>query len=195
VLVLQHPREPDAALGTARLLACTLPRCTVRVGLSWPSLEAALGDALDAPRRDRARWGVLYPFSLPAPLLPELSGRPVVVLDRRGRVLPQDAPRLEGLVALDGTWTQSKSLWWRNPWLLKLARVVVQPTQPGIYGRLRREPRRGLVSTLEAVADALVHNGEPPEARETLRRLMRTMVQRARDAGARAGTRTHRDDG
>jgi DTW domain-containing protein YfiP len=197
VLVLQHPQEPDVALGTARLLAESLPTCTLRVGLSWPSLEAALGDEPGAPARDRARWGVLYPFSLAEPLAPELASRPVVVLDRRGRPVREDESPLEGFVALDGTWSQAKSLWWRNPWMLKLSRVVVQPAEPGIYGRLRREPRRGLVSTLEAVADALAHNAEAPEVRDALRRLMRTMVQRARDAsrvsGANRGSRASLD--
>ena len=42
VLVLQHPQEPDVDLGTSALLAVAVPRCTVRVGLSWASLSAAL---------------------------------------------------------------------------------------------------------------------------------------------------------
>ena len=53
-----------------------------------------------------------------------------------------------------------------------------------MYGRLRREPRREWVSTLEAVADVLPALGEPEQARDSLRRLLRTLLQRARDAGA-----------
>ena len=86
------------------------------------------------------------------------------------------------MVVLDGTWTQAKALWWRNPWLLKLDRIVVQPKEPSIYGKLRKEPRAGFVSTLEAVADALAAHGEREEVSAALRRAMRTMVQRARDA-------------
>jgi hypothetical protein len=56
------------------------------------------------------------------------------------------------------------------------------PEEPSIYGKLRREPKKTSVSTLEAVADALVALGEPEATREQLRRLFRTMVQRARDA-------------
>ena len=37
-----------------------------------------------------------------------------------------------------------------------------------MYGRLRREPRREWVSTLEAVADVLPALGEPEEARDSL---------------------------
>ena len=173
LLVLQHPQEPDVELGTVPLLTVALPRTTVRVGLSWASLAAALGD--DA---DPKEWGVLFPLSLPEGVTLPPAGR-VRVVDRKGAI--RTTP-VTGLVVLDGTWTQAKTLWWRNPWLLKLARVLVTPKEPSIYGRLRKEPRTTHVSTLESVADALVQNGEDAELREELRRAMRTMVQRARDA-------------
>jgi len=190
VLVLQHPQEPDVALGTAPLLRATLPaRVVVHVGLSWPSLAAALDEPADA-----AQWGVLYPMSLKKPLEPAHAKRPFLVLDRHGNPRSVGAPRLAGIVALDGTWSQAKTLWWRNPWLLKLPRVVLHPSEPGIYGKLRQEPRREHISTLEAVADALVGNGEPPEVRDDLRRLMRTMVQRARDARTQRARRRRMND-
>ncbi len=190
VLILQHPQEPDVTLGTVPLLQASLPaRVTVEVGLSW----ASLADALGAPA-EAARWGVLYPMSLKKPLEPADAARPFLVLDRHGDPRPVGAEPLVGIVALDGTWSQGKTLWWRNPWLLKLPRVVLHPSEPGIYGRLRQEPRREHVSTLEAVADALVGIGEPPAVRDDLRRLMRTMVQRARDAKARRAQRRRRND-
>jgi DTW domain-containing protein YfiP len=103
-------------------------------------------------------------------------------MDGRGRVShrPQMA-RLRGIVVLDGTWSQAKSLWWRNAWLLKLPRLLIAPTQPSIYGRLRKEPRRSYVSTLEAAALALEALGEPSATGVALRRTFRTLVQRARD--------------
>ena len=58
---------------------------------------------------------------------------------------------------------------------------MLHPKEPSIYGKLRQEPRREAVSTLESVADALVFNGEPKAVRDSLRRVFRTMVQRARD--------------
>lgn len=190
VLVLQHPQEPDVALGTAPLLRVALPaRVVVRVGLSWPSLSAALGEPANA-----ARWGVLYPMSLKKPLEPAHAARPFLVLDKNGVPQRAGAPPLEGIIALDGTWSQGKTLWWRNPWLLKLPRIVLRPSEPGIYGKLRQEPRREHVSTLEAVADALVGNGEPAAVRDDLRRAMRTMVQRARDARTQRARRRRLDD-
>ena len=32
---------------------------------------------------------------------------------------------LKGIIVLDGTWSQAKALWWRNPWLLKLRRAIL----------------------------------------------------------------------
>lgn len=181
VLVLQHPQEGNVDLTTVPLLARALPRCVVRVGLSWASLAQALG----GDEIENARWAVIYPTKLAEDIPPELRMANVLLLDKKGRARPDDAPPLEGVVVLDGTWSQAKTLWWRNPWLLKLGRVVVNPREPSIYGKMRKEPRREYVSTLEAVAEVLPALGEPEELRTQLRRAMRTMVQRARDAGVR----------
>ena len=183
VVILQHPREEDVALGTATLVTRSLPRATIVVGLSWPSLEAVLGEE----GIDRARWGVVFAQKLPDPLPPAVVGRPAIVVDRHGEVVLE--PSLDGIVVLDGTWSQAKTLWWRNPWLLKLGRAVLHPREPGIYGKLRKEPRREAVSSLEAVAEVLVANGEPEAVRDGLRRVFRTMVQRARDARREAEQR------
>jgi hypothetical protein len=172
VLVLQHPREQDRVLGTVPLLERGIGAVR-RVGLSWPNLAAALGESEGG--RAQGRWAVLWPSQLPRALT-EAEQQLAVV--RLGSEEP-----LAGIVALDGTWSQAKSLWWRNAWLMRLDRLVVQPREPSIYGRLRREPRRSWVSTLEAVADALVAAGAHPPVRDDLRRSMRTLVQRARDAG------------
>ncbi|MCB9683711.1 MAG: DTW domain-containing protein [Alphaproteobacteria bacterium] len=172
VLVLQHPQEEDRVLGTVPLLEAVVG-ADRRVGLSWANLAAARGGPTEG------RWAVVWPQQLPegAPV-PE-AGQ-VLHLDRAGK--PTDE-KLEGIVLLDGSWSQAKALWWRNAWLLKLDRIVLSPKEASIYGRLRREPRPTYVSTLEAAADALVALGEPEETRGALRRAMRTMVQRARDAG------------
>jgi DTW domain-containing protein YfiP len=163
VLVLQHPQEPDQVLGTAPLLAGAVAAKIV-VGLSWRSLAHAWGEEVDPHR-----WGVLWRGSATEPGVFDAKGTPWT-------------ERLDGIVALDGTWTQAKALWWRNAWLTKLARVVLMPKEPTIYGRLRRSPNRSSVSTLEAVAQALVENGEDPAVKKALEALMRTMCQRARDA-------------
>ncbi len=167
VVILQHPQEQDALLGSAQILAASLPKAQIIVGLSWRNLAHALGEE----GVDVKRWAVLFPDS-------EAEGGQVT---GRGGVVSEPSA-LEGIVALDGTWSKAKTLWWRNSWLLKLKRITLKPGQPSIYGHLRAEPRRELVSTLESVAAALTLCGEPPEIEAGLSRVFRTLVQRVRDA-------------
>jgi hypothetical protein len=167
VLVLQHPQEKDALLGTAQLLEAMLPKAEVVIGLSWPNFAAAIGEE-DA---DAKKWAVLFPDK-------DHPGNRVV--DRRGN--PIEPGALEGIVVLDGTWSKAKTLWWRNPWLVKMNRMSLAPGKPSIYGKLRAEPRRELVSTLESVGAALTLIGESPDVQHGLERVFRTLVQRVRDA-------------
>jgi DTW domain-containing protein len=164
VLILQHPQEQDRALGTARLTAQHFRGAVLRVGLSWPSLAKALGRPADP-----GRWAVLYLGSAKAADL--LPGREIVALDRKaGALANQDAALagLQGIILLDGTWSQAKTLWWRNPWLLKAQRVVLDPRRPSRYGKLRREPRRDGLSTLEAAALLLSRLEKRPEIETAL---------------------------
>jgi DTW domain-containing protein YfiP len=178
VLVLQHPQEPDKLLGTAKLVERSLARAQVVVGLSW----ASLADALDDDSIDPKRWGVLYTGSLPRDLTAAEKKQPIVILDRNGHALDPAKRPLDGIVLLDGTWSQAKTLWWRNAWLLKLARVILHPAQPSAYGRLREQSQRDHLATIEATAEALAGLGEKPEVKAQLMKLFRTMLQRARDA-------------
>jgi DTW domain-containing protein YfiP len=166
ILILQHPQEQDALLGSAQILVASLPQARLVVGLSWANLSHALGGEDVNPHE----WAVLFPTR-------EAEADQVA---RRGQLIEPSA--LRGLVVLDGTWSKAKTLWWRNPWLNKLSRMNLKPKQPSIYGRLRHEPRRDYVSTLESVAAALTLCGEPPEIEADLLRVFRTLVQRVRDA-------------
>lgn len=166
VLILQHPQEQDAVLGSAQIVAASLPKAKIVIGLSWPNFAKALGEE----GVDAKRWAVLFPDR-------EAEGEQV-----SGRGGPTAPSALEGIVVLDGTWSKAKTLWWRNPWLSKLNRLTLKPKQPSIYGHLRAEPKRDFVSTLESVAGALTLCGEAPEVEAGLLRVFRTMVQRVRDA-------------
>ncbi|KQW23100.1 hypothetical protein ASC80_07275 [Afipia sp. Root123D2] len=148
VVILQHPQEQDRALGTARLTALQLANSTLKIGLSWPSLSKILGRTVDP-----ARWAILYLGS--AKVADLATDRDIVAIDRKGQ--PEDHQRailedIEGIVVLDGTWSQAKALWWRNAWMLKCQRVILGPANPSLYGKLRREPRRDGLSTIEATA-------------------------------------------
>ena len=169
MLVLQHPQERRETLATATATVAALRRAKLVAGLSWPNLSRVLGR-----RTDPKRWGVLYLGSArPAALGQgrETAGREIILMGRDGTALadPDAILRgLEGIVLIDGSWKEAKTLWWRNPWLLKLRRLVLNPQQPSRYGRVRREPRREALSTLEAAALLLKHLDGGTEAEAAL---------------------------
>ena len=164
LLILQHPQEQDRELGTARLTVLHLKRAVMKTGLSWPSLAKALGREVN-PKR----WAVLYLGAATAATLPK--DRELTLLDSKGRPLPEQEDALseiDGVIVLDGSWSQAKTLWWRNPWVLKCRRLALNPKQPSRYGKLRREPRREGLSTLEAAALTVARLGGQPEIESAL---------------------------
>jgi DTW domain-containing protein len=159
VLILQHPQEQDVDLGTARLTALHLKNAVLKVGLSWPNLSKALGR--DA---DPKKWAVLYLGSANAAA--EAPGQDIVLVDKKGKALSDQKSLLrgiEGIIVLDGTWSQAKAMWWRNAWLLKCRRVILGPKRPSRYGKLRKEPRKDGLSTIEAVGLLLSRLENKPE--------------------------------
>ncbi len=190
VLILQHPQEQDRALGTARLTALHFKKASLKIGLSWASLAAALGHAANAKR-----WAVLYLGSAkPAELAPD---REIVALDRKGAALPNQEAALkdiDGVVLLDGTWSQAKALWWRNPWVLKLRRMVLNPKTPSRYGAIRREPRGDSLSTLESAGLLLSRLEGKPEIEAALAQSFERMLARLREqpGGTNLGQRSGR---
>jgi hypothetical protein len=179
LLILQHPQEQDRALGTARLAALHFKDAVVKIGLSWPSLSKALG----RPVADPSRWAVLYLGSAKVADLD--TDRDIVAINRKGEV--EDHQRailddIEGIVLLDGTWSQAKALWWRNAWMLKCQRVILNPAHPSRYGKLRREPRRDGLSTIEAAAMLLAGLEKRPDIAETLHASFERMLAKYREA-------------
>jgi hypothetical protein len=164
LLILQHPQEQDRELGTARLTVLHLKRAMLKTGLSWQSLAKALGREVN-PKR----WAVLYLGAASAATLPK--DRELTLLDSKGAPLPEQEralAQIDGVIVLDGSWSQAKTLWWRNPWVLKCRRLALNPKQPSRYGKLRREPRREGLSTLEAAALAMARLGSQPEIESAL---------------------------
>jgi DTW domain-containing protein YfiP len=158
VLILQHPQEKNEDLSTARLIETGLTNAKVKVGFSWPNFEKALGK-----KADPKQWLV---FFLGSKTPPEWFARkePIAYLTRGGGILEfSPTTRPKGILLLDGTWSQSKTIWWRNPWLLKLQRTVLLPKAKSRYGVLRKEPRRECLSTLETAAMALSHLEKNPQ--------------------------------
>ena len=178
LLILQHPQEQDRALGTARLTALHFANAVLKIGLSWPSLSKALGRQVADP----SRWAVLYLGSAKVADLD--TDQEIVAIDRKGAVEEHQRGilrEIEGIVLLDGTWSQAKALWWRNAWMLKCQRVILGPAQPSRYGRLRKEPRRDGLSTIEAAAMLLSALEKRPDIAGTLHASFERMLAKYRE--------------
>jgi hypothetical protein len=174
LMVLQHPREQDQDLGTARLTVLHLKKAEFRVGLSWPSLTKALGRPVDPNR-----WAVLYLGSAKPSDFP--TDREVVVLDQKGEPMPnqdRELSEINGVIVLDGSWSQAKTLWWRNAWLLKVKRIALNPRRPSLYGKLRKEPRREALSTLESVGVLMRELDGKPEIETALIKTFARLLHR-----------------
>lgn len=188
LLILQHPQEQDRELGTARLTALHFKNALLKIGLSWPSLTKILGRPTDPQR-----WAILYLGSVKAKaVLPE---RDIVVVNKSGNAVDhQDSAlrEIEGIILLDGTWSQAKALWWRNGWMLKCKRVVLGPKRPSRYGRLRREPRSEGLSTIEAAAMLLARLERKPEIEIALHASFERLLARYRERGPVPGARRMR---
>src|SRR6185503_896729 len=132
VVILQHPRESDVPINTARLVELQLESAERHVGIHLseaPALRARLSDPAAPPI-------LLYPGEDARDLGREPPTGPVT------------------LVVLDGTWWQAKKLFQKNPELAALPRYSLSPSAPSRY-RIRREPALHCISTIEAIADAL----------------------------------------
>ena len=133
LVFLQHPRESNNPIGTARMAHLAVAGSQLRVGIRFaadPVVTAMLGDAT-------RRSVVLYPSA---------DARPAEEL--RDSAVPLR------IFILDGTWWQAKKLWRLNPWLAALPAYRLSPSAPGQY-RIRREPAAHCLATIEAVSQLL----------------------------------------
>jgi len=159
VVILQHPRERDVAIGTARMTHLCLPGSRLVEGLAFDD-HPALQDVFDD---DTA---VLYPGEDARPLEDWLDRRP------------------QRLVVVDGTWSQAKKLLKLNPRLAALPQLSFSPSQPGNY-RIRKEPTDQHLSTIEATAAVLGLLEGDPARFATMLRPFTWMVDHQIDSEAR----------
>lgn len=156
IIIIQHPQEPKESLGTAWLCEQLFPdHMRVVIGLSKPNLSKIVNE-LGWPEPDPKKWAIVYPkgsdvkrsigFSL---FSPKTANRPTPDSIPNPRELLRS---FEGFIFLDGTWSQAKTLWWRNPWVLKSYRLSLHPNFTSLYGKLRKEPQKSYLSTLESIA-------------------------------------------
>lgn len=131
VLVLQHPRERRHHIGTARLARLGLDN--VRVEIAW---NAGLHEHTP-PAWLPEDCALLYP----SPDAQDLYA------------LPEHA-RPKSLLVIDGTWHTARTLYRDKSWLQRVPHYRFSPVAPSRY-RIRREPHRDFVSTIEAIVEAL----------------------------------------
>ena len=132
VVILQHPRERDNAIGTARMASLALPGSELLVGVRWDN-HPGLADALADPVRP------------PALLFPGPGARNIMTDRPAGPIT---------LIVVDGTWSQAKNLVRDNAILRTLPRYAFEAPEPSEY-RIRKEPDVAYVSTIEALMHVL----------------------------------------
>ena len=134
VLLLQHPNEWRKYYSTAKLVKQSIVNSALLRGVVFEEsvLQATLGDTEPV---------LLYPgpSSIDCEELP---------LDESHTIL-----------VIDGTWDEAGKIVWRNPMLQKLRRISFHSTLTSRY-RIRKQPRRGYLSTIESVGHLLKLNAQ-----------------------------------
>jgi DTW domain-containing protein YfiP len=153
VVILQHPRERDVAIGTARMASLCLPNAELHVGVYWDE-SRALSRALEDPARPPV---LLYPGEGAIDVLETPPAGPVT------------------LVVVDGTWSQAKTVVRESARLRALPRYSFTPPKPSEY-RIRREPKAAYVSTIEALVHVLGALEGDPDRFLALLRPFRAMI-------------------
>nr|HEX4315293.1 tRNA-uridine aminocarboxypropyltransferase [Kofleriaceae bacterium] len=150
VVILQHPRERDVPIGTARMASLCLPRATLHVGVRWADASLFHADPARPPI-------LLYPGPGARDILREPPVGPVT------------------LVVVDGTWSQAKTVVRDNPVLHALPRYAFRAPEKSEY-RIRREPDDDYTSTIEALMHVLGALEGDPERFRALLAPFRAMV-------------------
>ncbi|MDG5816767.1 DTW domain-containing protein [Chitinispirillales bacterium ANBcel5] len=161
ILILQHPQEQFKILNSAPLAHLTLSNSTLKTGLSWPNLKA-----VTSSDQNPSEWAILYLKSEN-----DTSSEPITLRNRKSQLLT-DTSVIKGIIAIDGSWKQAKTLWWRNPWFLRLKRITINPNHPS----LRKQVKSAGLSTIEAIAAALENLDEEPTIAASLREQYRSLI-------------------
>jgi len=171
-VILQHPRESDVPINTARIAELALSNSTLHVGLDF-SRDAGLSTALS---NTEAPPVLLYPSDDAKDLAREAPAGPVT------------------LVVIDGTWWQASKLFKLNPFLQALPRYGIAPSTESRY-RIRREPAAHCLSTIEALEAALALLERRPGGFPELLKPFDTMVETQLDFVNREHRPRHRRAG
>lgn len=135
VVIVQHPREADVPINTARIAKLCLPNSEIIV-----TVEADRERVVQAliEQAKHGSVGLLFPGEDTKDIR-ELAPR-------------EDKSRT--LVVIDGTWWQASKVLKKSPGLASLPRYGLIPQSPSNY-RIRKEPSIECLSTIEALCEAL----------------------------------------
>ena len=124
--ILQDPSEQKKALGTARILALSLQKCKITVGVKFdPSLFDLNNTYLLFPSEDAIAATDVYQD-------------PSLVIDNNSQ-----------FILLDGSWKKAYKLLMSNTFLQDLPKISINVNETSRY-RIRKSPREDGLSTVEA---------------------------------------------
>ena len=129
LLILQHRNERTHPFNSARIVHQALQNSELIVGRNMELAKQDLGIGDNA--------GLLYPRKLAMPL---------------ENLSPDEIP--DQFVFLDGTWNHARTMYRDIPVLKTLPCYRLTPESPSRY-RIRKEPTRDSLSTLEAIVSVL----------------------------------------
>ena len=152
VVILQHPNEQKRCLRTAKILELSLcfGRCIVIRGKKFTSFKSPiLKDLIEDKQNSNQKTIVLYPGV--------------------GSQSLNDLPlgQSYNIVLIDGTWSQSRSIYHNSPVLHSLPKIELNGTHPSNYV-IRTQPTDGCLSTVESAALVLSHVENDPTIYEKL---------------------------
>lgn len=151
VHILQHPNEARHAIGTARIAALSLVNCTLEIGNAFSKSSTAL--------LFKSRPLLVYPSAnaLPLESLQGTQPRPLIILD--------------------ASWKKSRRILHESPILNTLQTVSFASQKTSRY-QIRKEPKPGYLSTLEAIVHALSTLEKDAAKYQPLLDTMDYMIQR-----------------
>ena len=145
VLLLQHPKERRKYYGTAKIINQSVINSRLLIGEGFTKVDIL-------PRNSQGSSYVLFPSATS---------------------LTCDQVHLgpnSTLILLDGTWSQARKLMRLTPDLQSLPRISFAKPYSSRY-RIRKQPKEGCLSTIEALAYFLYEsslNCDPDEAKSRL---------------------------
>jgi len=146
ITLLQHPNERYMPVNTARFTHLGLTNSVMYHGIDFNQHQSFMNDLATFPCE---KIGLLFPSQ---------SARPL-----------EEAPKdLQNLYVVDGTWNEAKKMIYNSQILHEVPHYVFTPQKESTY-RIRKEPKKEFVSTVEAVVTSLrILEGDPQAYGELL---------------------------